>query len=171
MALFRAQKVSLVDSLTEELKNSRVSVVFAYKALNMKANDKLRTQAFAEHGKIKMLSNNLLRLILKNQDKELELPQKQLALAYGFTDEVTAAKLLIDFAKETESLEVLAGWIDGKFFDATAVKTLATLPSKEVLQAQVVGRLAGLIQGLVYNLNYPLQKFAYVVQAIEQNKK
>ncbi len=81
-----------------------------------------------------------------------------------------AAKLLSDFAKETEALEVLGGWIDGKFFTAADVKTLASLPSKETLQAQVVGRLAGLIQGLVFNLNFPLQQFAFVVKAVEQSK-
>jgi ribosomal protein L10 len=48
---------------------------------------------------------------------------------------------------------------------------LASLPSKETLQAQVVGRLAGLIQGLVFNLNFPLQQFAFVVKAVEQSKK
>ncbi len=171
MALLRAQKVALVEQLTSELEASRISIIFAYTALNAKANLALRDKAFEEQGKVRMLSNNLLRLILKNQKRELEIPEKQLAIAYGFHDEVVAAKMLSDFAKETESLEILGGWIDGNFFDSSAVKTLASLPSKETLQAQVVGRLHGLIQGLVYNLNFPLQQFAYVVRAVEESKK
>lgn len=171
MALLRAQKETLVQELTDGIKESRVALVFAYTKLDSKNNLSLRDKAFEQGGKIRMISNNLLTLVLKNNGRELELPSKQLAIGFGFEDEVMAAKLLADFAKETENLEILAGWIDGKFFTAADVKTLSSLPSKEVLQAQVVGRLAGLIQSLVYNLNYPLQKFAFVVSAIESSKK
>lgn len=171
MPLIRVQKETLVENLLSELQASRVSLVVSYTKLGMKANDELRTRAFEQNGKIKMISNTLLALILKKLGKELEIPQKTLAIAYGFADEVIAAKTLVQFGKETESLEVLGGWIDGTFFDAAQVKTLASLPGKEQLQAQVVGRLAGLIQGLVYNLNFPLQQFAYVVGAIENSKK
>jgi large subunit ribosomal protein L10 len=171
MPLLRAQKETLVENLINELQNSRVSLIVSYTKLNMPANDELRTKAFEQNGKIKMLSNNLLELILKQLGREMEIPAKQLALAYNFSDEVMAAKTLVNFGKETESLEVLGGWIDDHYFDAPQIKTLAGLPSREQLHAQVVGRLAGLIQGLVYNLNYPLQQLAYVVNAIEQSKK
>lgn len=171
MALLRAQKETFVTELATKLADSRVALIFAYTALNNQVNTKLRDQAFDQHGSIKMLSNNLLRLILKKLGWELEVPSRQLAIAYGFEDEVTAAKMLVDFGKEAEGLEVLAGWIDGRFFGAGEIKTLAALPGKETLQSQVVGRLAGLMQGLVYNLNYPLQKFAYVINSVEQSKK
>lgn len=171
MPLLRAQKEALVDQLLTELNDSRVALVISYTKLTAQANDDIRTKAFEQSAKIKMLSNNLLRLILKKQGREMEIPEKPLALTYGFQDEVEAAKTLVAFGKETETLEVLGGWIDGTFFDASQVKTLSSLPGKDALRAQVVGRLAGLIQGLVYNLNYPLQKFAYVVSAIENSKK
>lgn len=167
MPLLRVQKESLVAKLTEELKDSRITLVFTYSGLKMKDNNKLRDSVFNEGAKIKMISNNLLRLILKNIGQEFEIPQKTLALAYGFKDEVTAAKTLVDFAKETQSLEVLGGWVDGNFFDASKIKTLSVLLSKEVLQTQLVGHLVGLIGSLVYSLNYPLQKFVYVLSAAE----
>ncbi len=171
MPLIRAQKETLVENITHEVQNSRISLIVAYTKLGMKANDDLRTKAFEQSGKIKMISNTLLKLILNKLGRELEIPEKQLAIAYGFEDEVVAAKTLVQFGKETESLEVIGGWIDGSFFDAGQVKTLASLPGKDQLRAQVVGRLNGLIQGLVYNLNFPLQQFAYVVSAIENTKK
>ena len=171
MPLIRAEKETLVENLLNGLKESRVSLLVSYTKLNMKANDDLRNRAFEQNAKVKMISNTLLALILKKMDRTMEIPQKQLALAYGFEDEVTAAKMLATFTKETESLEVLGGWIDGTFFDMAQVKTLASLPGKEQLQAMVVGRLHGLIQGLVYNLNFPIQKLAYAVSAIEESKK
>ncbi|KKU43631.1 MAG: 50S ribosomal protein L10 [Berkelbacteria bacterium GW2011_GWA2_46_7] len=167
MPILRAQKEELVTRLISVLQDSRVSIIFAYKALNMKANDTLRTNAFNAGAKVKMVSNNLLKLILKGIGREMEIPSKQLAISYGFTDEVEAAKVLVEFAKETETLEVLGGWVDGNFFDASQVKTLATLPNKETLQAQLVGRLGGLIGSLAYSLNYPIQKFAFVIEAVK----
>ncbi|QQG50029.1 MAG: 50S ribosomal protein L10 [Candidatus Berkelbacteria bacterium] len=166
----RAQKEALVESLVTDLQESRVALIVAYTKLNMKANDELRTKTFEQNGKIKMLSNNLLRLILKRLGREIDIPEKTLALAYGFQDEVTAAKTLVEFGKETEALEVLGGWIDGSFFDASQVKTLASLPNKETLQAQLVGRLGGLIGSLAYSLNYPMQKFAFVVEAVKSSQ-
>lgn len=172
MPLLRAQKETLISQLVGELKNSRISLIVAYQNLNAKSNTDLRDRAFDEGGKIKMIPNNLLKLILKElgNESDIEIPQRQLAIAYGFEDEVVVAKLLSDFAKETDALEVLGGWIDGKFFTPENVKTLSLLPTKDTLQAQVVGRLGGLIQSLVYNLNFPLQQFAYVVNAVEQSK-
>ena len=172
MPLLRAQKEILVKKLLGELKDSRISLIFAYQKLNAKANTDLRDRAFNEGGKIKMISNNLLKLVLKQlgNEGEIEIPQRQLAVAYGFNDEVVVAKLLTEFAKETNALEVLGGWIDGKLFTSEDIKTLSLLPTKATLQAQLVGRLGGLIHTLVYNLNFPLQQFAYVVSAVEQEK-
>lgn len=167
MPLIRAQKEVLVEKLLSELKDSRVSLIISYAKLHMKANDDLRTKAFEQNGKIKMISNTLLALILKKLGREMEIPSKQLGIAYGFEDEVVAAKTLVAFGKETSSLEVIGGWIDGNFFDAAQVKTLSSLPGKTELQAQLVGRLGGLISSLAYSLNYPIQKFAFVVEALK----
>lgn len=167
MPLIRVQKEDLVSKLISELNDSRVALVFSYTALNMKSNDDLRTKAFEKNAKIRMISNSLLKLILKKIGREMEVPSSQLALAYGFNDEVEAAKTLVDFGKQTNSLTVLGGWIDGNFFDAAQVTTLASLPGKEALQAQLVGRLGGLISSLAYSINFPLQKLAYVVEAIK----
>lgn len=171
MPLIRAQKETLVTKLLEELKASRVAVVFSYTKLNNDANTTLRDKAFEQAGKIKMISNSLFSLILKQLGRELDVPAKQLAVAYGFEDEVSAAKLLVEFGKETETLEVIGGWVDGSFYAAADVKALAALPSKENLQAQVVGRLAGVINQFVYNLNFPLAQLVYVIEAVKKSKE
>lgn len=171
MALLKAQKIALVEQLAEELKSSRVALLFTYSALGSVDNLALRDRSFEQGGKIKMISNNLLRLVMEKADFSLELPEKPLALAYGFVDEIAATKVLVDFAKETEKLEMLAGWIDGRMFDSSDVKSLAALPGQDVLRAQLVGRLGGLLQKLAYNLNFPLQKFAYVINAVEKSRQ
>lgn len=168
--LLRAQKESLVEKLTGELNSSRICLLFTYTRLTSQGNRALRDQAWQENGRIRMISNNLLRLIIKAQDRKIDLPTKPLALAYGFTDEVTAAKTLVNFAKETETLEIIGGWIDGAFLPTSEIKTLAALPGKQVLQAELVGSLAGLLENLVYNLQYPLQQLIFVIKAVEKKK-
>jgi len=170
MALLKAQKIALVDNLVEELKSSRVAVLFSYSGLDSESNLSLRDKSFEQGGKIKMLSNNLLRLVLERLGYQLELPEKPLALGYRFNDEISAAKILVDFAKQTEKLEVIAGWVDGRFFEAESIKALASLPGRDALYSQLVGRLAAMLQGLVYSLNFPIQKFAYVVKAVEHSR-
>ena len=170
MPILRAQKEKLIEELTEELKNSRLLYVFEYTKLNSKANEEIRTKLFELGGKIKMISNNMLRILLKGLDREIEIPEAPLAMTYGFDDEVTAAKTLADFAKSTETVNMIGGWIDDKFYDQTSMKSLALLPGRDMLQAQVVGRLAGMLQSLVYNLSFPRNQLIYALKNIEEKK-
>ena len=170
MPILRAEKERLIEELTQELQNGRLLYVFKYTKLNSKANDEIRTKIFELGGKIKMISNNMLRILLKGLDKELEMPEAPLAMAYGFADEVTAAKALADFAKTTDTIEMIGGWIDDKFYDQTSMKSLAQLPGREQLHAQVVGRLAGMLQALVYNLSYPRNQLIYALKDLESKK-
>ncbi|MEK7548440.1 MAG: 50S ribosomal protein L10, partial [Patescibacteria group bacterium] len=64
-----------------------------------------------------------------------------------------------------------AGWVDGRFFTGEEIRSLAALPGRNALQAQLVGRLGGLIHRLVYNLNFPLRGLVFVTQAIAESKK
>lgn len=91
------------------------------------------------------------------------------AFAYG--DAAAMAKLLFDFAKEHEGFQVKAGWVEGRVYDRNGVETIAKLPPREVLLAQLVGgiqapvvRFVGTLQSLIHtplrNLRYGLEEVA-----------
>src|SRR5690606_19070367 len=92
------------------------------------------------------------------------------ALAFGFNDVVMPAKILADFAKDHKKLELKGGVLEGKVINLTAVKELASLPSREALLGQVAGLLQAPMRGLVTVLSGPLRNAAYAVEAIRKQK-
>ena len=88
----------------------------------------------------------------------------------GFDDEVAAAKLMAEFAKERETIQIVGGILEGKFVGSTAIKQLATLPSREELLAKLVGSLNAPISGFVNVLAGNLRSLVYVLNAIKATK-
>ena len=103
-----------------------------------------------------MLKNSLARRAVAGTDFECASEAMVGPLIYGFSeDPVAAAKVIADFAKGNEKLVVKAGVYAGKRLDAEGVKTLAAVPSKEVLLSQLLGlmkspitRVAGVLAAL-----------------------
>ncbi|KKW32601.1 MAG: 50S ribosomal protein L10, partial [Candidatus Uhrbacteria bacterium GW2011_GWA2_52_8d] len=88
----------------------------------------------------------------------------------GFDDEVAAAKLIAEFAKDRETIQILGGILEGKFVGSDAIKQLATLPSREQLLAMLVRSLNAPISGFVHVLAGNLRSLVYVLNAIRAAK-
>jgi large subunit ribosomal protein L10 len=100
-------------------------------------------------------------------DRYLEGPT---GFAFG-EDEVAAAKILSDFAKEFEKPALKAAWVGGHVYDADGIKTLALLPPREVLLGQFIGALRSPMQGVVGVLSGSLRQMVGVIDAIGKNKQ
>ncbi|MFQ7280916.1 MAG: 50S ribosomal protein L10, partial [Christensenellales bacterium] len=72
--------------------------------------------------------------------------------------------------KETEKTEIKAGVLEGKVVDVAAVKALASLPSREVLLAKVLGSMNAPITGFVTALSGNIRNLLYVLNAIGEKK-
>ena len=83
---------------------------------------------------------------------------------------VTPAKVLADFAKAHKKLELKGGILEGQVIDDKMVKSLAQLPSREALLAQVAGVLQAPMRGLVTVLSGPLRNLAYATEAVRKQK-
>jgi large subunit ribosomal protein L10 len=88
----------------------------------------------------------------------------------GFDDEVVAAKLMAEFAKDRETIQIVGGILEGKFVGTDAIKQLSKLPSREVLLAKLVGSLQAPISGFVNVLAGNLRSLVYVLNAIKATK-
>jgi large subunit ribosomal protein L10 len=95
------------------------------------------------------------------------------AIAISYTDPVAPAKVISDFIKENklQFLEVKAGIVEGKVIDAAGVKTLASLPPREVLIAQVLAGMQAPIAGLVNVLQGSIRNLVYVLDAVREQKE
>jgi large subunit ribosomal protein L10 len=84
---------------------------------------------------------------------------------------VAPAKVLCEFAKANDKLEIKAGIMAGKLLDIDAIKSLSALPSREVLLAQVLSTMIAVPTALVRALNNVPEKLLYALQAIKDQKE
>lgn len=152
------EKKAMVANLVEKIKNSPAGVLVDYKGINVEDDTKLRRELRAAGVDYAVIKNTLIRFAAKELgfDALDEHLNGTSALAISTTDDVIApAKILGDFAKKHENFTIKAGFLDGAVVDAAEVQKLASMPSKEVLIAQVL-----------YSFNYPIMQLAIACDAI-----
>ncbi len=144
-------KEKLVAGLSEDFDKAKSAVLVDYKGLKVKESEELRKTLRNESISFRVVKNSLLKIVLK--DKKIEVDQevldKPLALAIGFQDETVPAKAINDYAKNHEALEIVGGILENEFISESKVKQLAMLPSRQELQAKLLGTISAPMSGFV----------------------
>lgn len=165
MPLTKEQKKQIIEDLKEKIDKQK-SMVFVAIA-NLKAKDliDLRNRLKEKDCLLVVIKKTLLKIA--SQDKNLPVNTKELegevALIFGFEDEMSAAKISNQFASENENLGILGGIFENEFIDKEKVIVLAEIPSREELLARLVGSIkaplsnfANILQGNIKGLIYVL---------------
>lgn len=155
------RKQELVNQIAEEIKASSSVVIADYRGLNVAEVTELRNNMRNEGLTFKVYKNSLVRRAMEQAgieglDGVLTGPN---AFAFSTDDAVAPARVLNDFAKEHENLELKAGVIEGKVADQAEIKAIATLPSRE-----------GLLSMLLSVLTAPMRNTALAVKAVADQK-
>ena len=140
---------------------------FSYRGLTVADLTDLRTRLREVDGGYQVVKNTLFKLAIGEtgvtlSDEQLEGP---LALGYCFTEVPPVAKVLTDFARGMHALRIRGAILGKDLIDANGVKSLAALPPRDVLLAQVVGAVQGPADGLVRTLLAPMREIVQVLQA------
>ena len=167
------RKKQIVEEIKEKIESSQGAVLVDYRGLNVAQVTELR-EKYREAGvDYKVYKNTMMRFAF--EDLGLEEFNEHLvgpnAIAFGFDDPVQAAKITHEFAKENEDLEIKAGLVSGKMIDVEAVKSLASLPSKEVLIAKTLAGFNAPITGFVNVLQGNMRNLVYALEAIREKKE
>ncbi len=146
MAISKAKKDTLVADLTSLLSDAKLTAYARYQGLTVADLQDLRKVAREADVKIKVVKNRLVRVALGEiaiyKDTDTTGLTGQLIYAISDSDEVAPAKVLAEFAKAHPALELVGGFNDsGKTLDQAEITTLAKMPSKNELIAQVVSQL------------------------------
>lgn len=167
------EKKQAVAELSEKLKTAHTGVLVDYKGINVEDDTKLRKELRESGSFYKVVKNTLLRLALKEAsiDGLDSVLEGTTALALNSDDYVAPARILNGYAEKNKTFTIKAGFIDGKSVDADEIKTLASLPSKEVLLAEVLRGLNGPISGLVTVLNGTMKGLVVALNAIAEKEK
>lgn len=151
MAITLEKKKALVDEYTEKLRRSQAVIVTEYRGLTVKQLEGLRRELRDAHTELVVSKNTLMARALK--EVGMPAPKSLLsgptAVAFLFDELAVPAKALAKYAKDSKVLVIRGGLMGQSVFDETGVDSLATLPGKDQLRAQVVGVLQSPIGGLV----------------------
>ena len=142
MSLNRSEKEAVIKEVTDLAAKAQTLVIAEYRGVTVADMTKLRTEARGNGVALSVLKNTLARRAVVGSSFEVAADQMTGPLIYGFSeDAVAAAKVVAEFAKTNDKLVIRGGVYGGKALDANAVKQLASIPSKEVLLAQLCGLL------------------------------
>ena len=140
-----------VAELKERFAGVQTAVLTEYRGLTVRQLSDLRKQLKGASAEYKVVKNRLARIAIK--DSALDGLGKHLTgptgVAYTRHDPVSVAKALQAFVKNNPALTIKVGVVEGKVLEPSALKSLAELPSKEALRAQLVGALQGPMSQLV----------------------
>ena len=155
-------KQQKVDEIAEQFKNSVSTIVVDYRGLDVAEVTELRKQLRDAGVQFKVYKNTLVRRAAEKAEIEglNEFLTGPNAIAFSNEEVVTPAKILNDFAKEHEALEIKTGVIEGTLTSVEDVKAIASLPSRE-----------GLISMVLSVLQAPVRNFAYAVKAVGEQKE
>ena len=152
-------KQPIVQEISENIKDAQSVVVVDYRGLTVAEDTQLR-KALREAGvTYKVYKNTLVSRAVEGTQFEslrdvLEGPN---AFAISTTDATAPARILANFAKTADKLELKGGVVEGTYYDAKAINVIASIPSREVL----LGRLLGSMQS-------PIANFARVINQIAE---
>jgi large subunit ribosomal protein L10 len=160
LSLNRSEKEAVIEEVTGLAAKAQTLVMAEYRGITVADMTKLRNDARSKGVNLSVLKNTLARRAVAGSQFEVIGDQMTGPLIYGFSvDATAAAKVVADFAKTNDKLVIRGGAYGGKSLDVNGVKALASIPSKEVLLAQLCGLLMS-----------PISRTAVVLGALAAKK-
>lgn len=162
----REQKKSVVQSFHEALSQQSLVVVMKQVGLSAKESGDFRRLARQEGAKVQVVKNTLAKISVESTSHQpLQGFLKGPTLLVFSQDAVTAAKVAVGFCKKINQKTTLVGGVlDGKVVEPLKIEYLSSLPSQDVLRAQILSTLVQPAKGLLGTLQEP---FASVVRLIQ----
>jgi large subunit ribosomal protein L10 len=157
----RQEKTELIELLKQDFNESKALFWINYQGLSVNQLQKLRADLRKENGKLKVAKVRIIKRALGDIPMSEELlPQlrDQLGVVFSIGEPNAVAKVLYNFSKKNEALQLVIGHFDKKILDKNEIKFLATLPSREALLARVCGTLIAPITKLAVVLKMASEK-------------
>ena len=152
------QKKPIVAEIAENIKDAQSVVLVHYSGITVEADTKLRKELREAGITYKVYKNTMMNFAFEGTDceplcKHLEGPN---AIAISKDDATAPARIISKYAKEAPTMKMLAGIVEGGYYDEKAVNALASVPSRE----ELLGKLLGSIQSPITNLARVLNQIA-----------
>jgi large subunit ribosomal protein L10 len=168
----RAEKTDAIAKMTETVGRAPHAFLIDFQGINVPDVTELRRQVRASGSEYVVLKNTLALRAFKDAPIGAlsEHFTGMTAVAYSNTDIVQLAKVLHQFGKTNPKVKVKAALLEGRPVPATALESLASMPSRPELVARLVGLLQSPMRRLVVALSTPQRKLAMTISAVAEQK-
>ena len=168
--LTRAQKTEQIDELKQKFARATSVYVADFRGLDVQSLNKLRRRIRSEGRgsfEYRVAKNTILRRAADGSQVAAIAScfEGPTAIAISFGDPALLAKIMTEFAKENEKLQLRGGMLEGRAVGVEEIATLATLPSLETLRAKIVGMIVSPATRLAQLLSAPGAQLARLVEA------
>ena len=170
----RQQKEQVVELLRNNFTQSNVSFLVDYRGLSVAQLQSLRANLRKSGGVLQVTKTRLMKRAAEGVVGAQEMApffKNQVALIFVKNEPTEVAKSLHTFAKKNEILKIVEGYLYAQLLDESSVVRMASLPSKEVLLAKLLGTLQAPIQGFATVLNMNILRFLWVLKRVGEQKK
>ncbi|MBP3925118.1 50S ribosomal protein L10 [bacterium] len=168
----KAFKSEKIDAIKAKAEKAQVAILTEYKGYSVEEITKLRRTIQKEGGDYMVTKNTLAKIALKGTDYEVlaDAMKGPIAIAFGFEDQVSPAKAVANFIKESKKGAILGGALDGKLLSAEEAEALSKLPSKEELIAKMLGSINSPASGIVGSINAVMSQLTRTMAAVRDTK-
>ncbi len=166
-------KKQVVLDIKDKMERAKGMIFYDYRGLTVSEVTELRNSFRAAGVEYHVIKNSMLTraadmLEIKGLEEYLSGPT---AVAFGYADPVAPAKVLVEFVKKVKKTEIKSGILGTKVIGAKGVESLAQLPGREQLIAQLAGTLNAPISGLARSLSGIICKLGYALNAVIEQKQ
>ena len=169
----RPEKVKEFELLREKINSAKGLFLTDYTGLKMEDMSRLRRELRKSNGEFRVSKNTLIRRALEGTVYSgiSEQLSGQTGIGFGYDDSTLPAKVLHDFFKKIEKPKVKIFFLEGRQYIGRELSQIATLPSREVLLAQLIGAIQAPLVNLVGTLDGMLGNLVRTIEAIREKKE
>jgi len=168
----KAFKEEKIAKIKENVDKAQVAIVTEYRGFTVEEITNLRRELQKNGADYMVTKNTLAKIAVKGTEYEVlvDALKGPVAIAFGFDDPVSPAKVLSKFIKDTKKGEIVAAALDGKLLSQAEAKALANLPSKEEIYAKMLGSINSPASGIVGSINAVMASLTRAVAAVRDQK-
>lgn len=162
------RKVAMLAEIKAQMERASIAISADYRGLTVAQITELRRALRPAGAEVKVVKNTLAAMAAKEAGREemAQILKGPTALAFGFDDPIGPVKAFTEHLRSKRlNIEVHGGWLEGRVLTRAEVESLATMPPKEQLLADVVGKLQAPLYGFAGLLQASVRNFAGLIEA------
>lgn len=172
MALNKEQKNNIVSDLKQNIEKKKSLVFIGFDGIDVKELTDFRETLKEQGNELKVAKKSLMKIALESKNIDFD-PRKlegEVAMVFGYEDELAPSKLSYNFSKKNQNVKILGGFLEDTFYEMGDIIKLAQLPSKEQLLGMLVGTLSAPVTNLVGVLSGNMRKLVFAISQIRDQK-